>query len=107
MPNSNSTMIHKLQVAINGKGEQILYNTKQFFSEKENRPVTVYIIRKPIYNSVKGRFVTEELFSSTSQIQIVLFLRDYWYKINGWNIPHDNKLWEDAKKKYYEKNKTD
>ena len=103
MPNSNTVMIHKLQHAINDKGGNILYNTTQFYSEKEKRPVTIYIVKQAQWNEIKQKMVNVELFSATSQIQIVLFLRDFWYSMNGWEVPKDNKVWEQAKEAYYKK----
>lgn len=104
MPRSNNVMIHKLQNAINEKGAgPILYNKTQFYSEQQKRPVNLYIIKKAVWNEKKHHNNYVELFSTTSQIQIVLFLRDYWYEVNGWPIPTDNKIWETAKEKYREK----
>lgn len=97
---SNSVMIHKLQQAINGRGERIMYSTSQFYSEEADRPVTIYHIKRAVYDEKKGRWVNEELFHSTSQIQIVLFLRDLWYAINGKEIPQDNEVWNEAKRAY-------
>jgi hypothetical protein len=34
----------------------------------------------------------KELFSSASEIQIVLFMRNLWYAVNGWDIPATNKM---------------
>lgn len=90
---SNSVMIHKLQQAINSKGDKLLYNTSQFYSEDQQRPITQYCIRKAIWDTEKHKNRNVELFKSTSQIQIVLFLRDYWYRINGWELPTDNEKW--------------
>ena len=100
MPNSNSVMIHKLQTAINKKGGNLLYNTTQFYSETADRPITIYVIKQSYWDEEKQRTKSVELFSSTSQIQIVLFLRDFWYKLNGWEVPTYNPLWEDSKKAY-------
>lgn len=100
MPNSNSTMIKKLQTAINGKGEKLLYQTSQFFSEEQNRPVTVYHIKKAVWDEEKNRSRNVELFKSTSQIQIVLYLRDYWYRLNNIPLPTDNEEWEKIKEKW-------
>jgi len=106
MPASNSSMIHKLQNAINEKFDaHILYNKQQWYSEKQNRPVSQYVIKKAIYDEQKGKHRNVELFSSCSQIQIVLWLRDYWYELNGWDIPHDNEKWEQAKELYEDKQK--
>ena len=103
MPNSNSVMIHKLQHAINDKGGNLLYNTTQFYSETANRPVTIYIIKQAQWSEERQKMINVELFSSTSQIQIVLFLRDFWYKINDWEVPTDNPVWEQAKEEYRKK----
>ena len=100
---SNTVMIKNLQKAINARGEKILYQTSQFYSEKEDRPVTVYYVKKAIWNGEKNRNQNIELFKSTSQIQIVLYLRDYWYELNNWKVPDDNPTWTEAKKKYYSK----
>ena len=94
---SNSTNIHKLQRALNNKGMKILYSTSQFYSEEQNRPVTVYILKRAIYDETKGKNVNMELFKSTSQIQILLYLRDMWYEVNGMELPKDNKKWNEVK----------
>lgn len=105
MPNSNSTMIHKLQTAINSKGYKLLYNKTQFYSDQQNRPVTLYVIKQVVDNPdpTKKRHTYIELFSSCSQIQVVLFLRDFWFEINGWEIPADNEMWNEAKQKYFDR----
>lgn len=100
---SNSVNIHKLQTAINGKGYNVLYSTSQFYSFKQNRPITVYQIRQAVWDDEKQKSKSIELFKSTSQLQILLFLRDMWYEINGWEVPTDNEMWNKAKEKYYEK----
>ena len=99
-------MIHKLQNAINGKGYKLLYNKTQFYSEQQNRPVTQYTIKQVVEaedtaTNKKHHYI--ELFKTCSQIQIVLFLRDFWYDINGWEVPTDNEQWNEAKRKYQEK----
>lgn len=94
---SNSTNIHRLQQAINAHGGRILYSTSQFYSTQQDRPVTVYHLKKAVYDEEKGRNINIEVFKSTSQIQIVLFLRDMWFEMNGWEVPHDNEMWEKVK----------
>ena len=81
---SNKVMIKKLQQALNSKGLKILYHTQQFYSEQQQRPVTCYIVKKAVWDEQKGRNRNIELFSSFSQIQIVLFLRDMWFEVNGY-----------------------
>lgn len=101
--NSNLTMIKKLRNAINAKGYKLLYSTYEFFSDEKKGPVTIYCIKEAVYNEQKGRNDNIELFKSGSQIQIVLFLRDFWYKINGIPLPTDNEKWNSIRKKIAEK----
>lgn len=106
--NSNSVMIHKLQTAINSRGYKLLYNKTQFYSEQQQRPVTQYTIRQVVdaddtATNKKHHYI--ELFKTCSQIQVVFFLRDFWYEINGWEVPTDNEVWNDAKRKYSENKK--
>lgn len=103
MPSSNITMVKKLQQAINTKGEKILYTTSQFYSNEQNRPVTIYSIKKAVFDEKKNKNVNIELFSSTSLIQIVLYLRDYWYELNGQDIPTDNEEWNKIREKQIDK----
>lgn len=91
---SNSIMMHKLQSAINVKfNQKILCNRQQFYSVAQNRPVTTYILRRVLGDDSSGKNTSVELFRATSTIQIVLFLRDYWFYLNSWELPTDNETW--------------
>ena len=103
--NSNTPMIKKLRSAINLKGERLLYNTSEFYSEEQNRTVTIYTIKKQVWNPKLQKNKNIELFHSTSQIQIVLFLRDYWYTLNGMELPTDNEKWNKIREKIRETHK--
>jgi hypothetical protein len=102
MAETNTAMIKKLQRAINSKGERLLINQNQWYSEKQNRPVTRYIIKK-VTSAENYRTQSIELFSTCSALQTILFLRDYWYQLNDWEVPTDNEKWNEAKKLYYQK----
>lgn len=97
---SNSTMIHKLQQALNMHGLRIMYCTSQFYSDKQERPVTIYHIKQAVWDAKKQKYVNQDLFNSTSQIQILLFLRDMWYSLNGKELPTDNETWNEIRDKY-------
>ena len=92
MPASNSVMIHKLQVALNSKGMKILCNRSQFYSDKQNRPITIYKVCESVLNEQTMKYTHKELFSSASEIQVVLFMRNLWYLINDRPIPPTNKM---------------
>lgn len=111
MPASNSVMIHKLQVALNSRGWKILLNRSQFYSDIQNRPVTIYKVSQSVWNPEIQRYNHHELFSSASEIQIVLFLRNLWYIEIGKPIPPTNhmkgakefeKQWEEFYTQYKE-----
>ena len=95
--------IKKLQQALLIEGELILITIDQFYSNEKCTTVNRYHVKKQI-PSDEDRYKSSkvELFSSCSQIQIALFLRDYYYEIKGYEVPHDNPIWEAAKKKYFE-----
>lgn len=96
--------IKKLQKAINEKYDaRILLNKTQFYSAKTDSPVELIVIKQAIWDSERQKYKNVELFSSSSDIQIVLWLRDYWYELNGWEIPTDNEEWIKAKTKYEER----
>lgn len=102
MPKAQSQTIKKLQQALQFEGELILITTSQFYSMDKHKTVTRYHIKKQIQSDERNKSSQVELFSSCSQIQITLFLRDYYYEVKGYEVPHDNPIWEQAKAKYYE-----
>ena len=92
MPTSNTQMIYKLQFALNSRGMKILCNRSQFYSDKQNRPVTMYKVAQSIWVPETQRYTHKTIFSSTSQIQVVLFMRNLWYLINDKEIPPTNRM---------------
>lgn len=90
----------KLQTACKKRfGVKLLINERQWYSDDKDMAITVYSVHQVINNENK-RTQSVELFKTYSQIQLVLFLRDFWYKLNGWEIPTDNKTWEEVKRQY-------
>lgn len=84
---SNSQMIYKLQKGLNSTGRKILWNRSQFFSEQQNRPVTIYVISESQFNQKTGKVRNVELFRSASEIQVVFFMRNLWFLQIGKEIP--------------------
>lgn len=84
--------INKLIQALNMKGQMLLYNKKQFMG-KEGTPHNLYTISKAVWDSDKQKYGSTELYKSTSTVRIVLYLRDMWFEINGWELPKDNEMW--------------
>ena len=90
MPRSNLDMMYNLQVALNRHNMRILFSRNQFYSDVQQRPVTIYKVIQSRPNGTKNLHV--ELFSTPSQIQVVLFLRNLWNAYNGWDTPPTNKI---------------
>ena len=93
-------LIKKLQKAINlNFDKRILVNKTQFYSDKTDKIIEMIVIKQAVWSEDKHKIVNVKLFESASDIQILLYLRDLWYKLNKWEIPTDNEYWEDVKKK--------
>lgn len=87
--------IRKLQLAINCiSSQKISVNTTQWYSDKQKRVVNKYIVKRQVEPKSKQY---EQLFYSYSNLQIVLFLRDYYYIISGREVPDDNEYWNAIK----------
>lgn len=101
---SYAHLAKKLQSAINqrtGDGVKLLINTQQWYSPDKGRTVTSYIIKQSVTDPGQKQYRHNmEMFRTYSQVQLVLWLRDYWYKLNNWEVPTDNKTWEEMKANY-------
>ena len=92
--------IKKLQNAINGTGKlHITINKQQFYVAQHQKIAEKFVVNSVVVNE-RGKSVYTEMFSSSSDIAITLFLRDVWYELNGWEIPTDNEYWEEMKQNY-------
>ena len=97
---SNIKTIKKLQLAINMNCPfRILYTTNQFYSVSKQMPVTKYCLRKATLDYAHNRSESEEIFSTYSQLQVILYLRDLWYVYNDIELPTDNEMWNEIKER--------
>ena len=98
MANNFMSLARKLQGAINSRpGAKVTINTSQWYSKDKQRTIICYTLRQS--NEEDGYKDSTVLFKTYSQIQLVLFLRDYWYTLNGWELPTDNEIWEEVKRR--------
>lgn len=101
-------LIKKLQKAINLKSEtKLLVNKTQLYHRDTGVITELLCVKKVLWDDEKQRNKYVELFHSPSDVQIVLYLRDYWYELNGWEIPTDNEEWNKAKKAYMDKHEVE
>lgn len=82
-------------------GIKLLIDQKQWYHKDRDTAITVYTLYQVVIDEQKSSKI--KLFQTYSQVQLVLFMRDFWYMLNGWEIPHDNPIWEGIKQKYGEK----
>lgn len=101
MATNFNTMIRKLQQACNSKfNAKLLINRGQIYSNKADKTINILSIKQAVFDQKTGKNKNVELFNTTSEKDAVFFLRDYWYELNGWEVPKDNEEWERAKEKY-------
>ena len=94
-------VIKKLQNAINDTGKRhITINKTQYYNEQDNKIAEVIYVKEAVPDKKTGTVKYVEIFSSASDVSIVLFLRDVWYELCGREIPTDNPAWEEQKRKY-------
>ena len=103
MSRTQRKTIFKLRNAINAMGSRLLFTTSEFYSEDMDRPVAIYHIKNSVYNVDTDRYDSKELFSSPSQIQVVLFLRDYLFTLQGKELPTDNPVWNEIRPRFIDK----
>jgi hypothetical protein len=87
----------KLVQALNSRGYKLTLSTKQFIG-REGQPHNMYSISNATWDDEKKRYKHNELYSTTSLVRIVLFLRDMWYEENGWELPADQEKWNGIRK---------
>lgn len=97
--NDNRATIAKLQRAINTKGGRVLVNNRQYFSLEAQRARNHYSVIQEIWNEDRGKYMPVEIYHGSSLIQVVLFLRDFWYKMNDMELPTDNQMWNELREK--------
>lgn len=89
-----SYIIRKLQRACNVVyDEHLCYNINQWYSDRHKREINRYTLHKQVYDKKTGKSTKVELFSTYSLLQMVFFLRDYWYMLEGKELPTDNEMW--------------
>lgn len=79
-----NAIMRKLQRAILQKGLVIKIGSTQFYSEEQNRMITIHILSTRItYRNTHGEWKEKdyEILRSASQIEIVNCLNDIWQAV--------------------------
>lgn len=72
-------------------------STKQFMGS-EKKPHDFYVLSEAVLNEETGKFYNREIYSTTSMVRIVLYLRDIWYSLEGLELPTDQEKWNEIRK---------
>lgn len=96
MANLNQS-IKKLISAINQKGCKLLYAQKQFMG-KEGKVHPLYSVSQAVWDEDKGKYRNIELYSTTSNIRMTLYLRDYLFRLENKPLPTDNEMWNQIRR---------
>lgn len=100
--NLNRT-IKKLQLGIKvNHGVVLTTSRNEWYSKRMDMTINDYIIKQLVKNEETGKTQYVEIFKSTSKIQQVLFLRDFFYWLEGREIPCDNEMWNEKRRKFYD-----
>lgn len=99
MAYQQTKIIYKLRQAIESKGYTLLFTSTEFYSKEKQRPIAIYHIKESYYNPKTDKYDSKEIFASPSHIQIVFFLRDYLFAIEGKELPTDNEMWNTIRAK--------
>ena len=106
MANKYMMMAYKIQNAIKRQYNiNLLINTNQWHHKDKDTLINMYSVKQSFWDVDKKKHTTTDLYHTYSQIQLVLWLRDYWYTLNGWEPPTDNETWEKLKSEYKQPNK--
>lgn len=101
--NNLNKIIKKLQLGIKmNHGVVLTMGRSEWYSTKMDMIINDYTIKRLVKDEETGRSNYVEIFKSTSKIQQVLFLRDYLYWLDGKEIPTDNLMWNEKRRKYYD-----
>ena len=92
----------KLVSALNTRDYKLTISTKQFIGT-EGRPHTMYSVNNALWDDEKRKYKNHEIYRSTSLVRIVLYLRDMWFRENGWELPTDQELWNKIRQDLEEK----
>lgn len=102
MGNNLNNVAKKLQTAIEQRfGVVLVFSKQEWYSTTACARLSDNIIRRAEFTE-NGKPQYVEIFRSASKIQQCLFLRDYWHWLNGWEIPKDNVIWNEKRKRYYD-----
>jgi len=75
---------------------KITLTSKQFIA-REGVTLTYYSLNHAVYNEEAHKYFNEEMYSTTSLVRIVLYLRDGWYYYNNRPLPTDQEVWNDIR----------
>jgi len=75
----------------------LLFQTRQFIGN-DGRIINYYAVSQAVFDREKRKWVSNEIYGSTSMLRITMYLRDLWYLEQGKELPDDQELWNVVRK---------
>lgn len=91
----------KLMSALNTRGYNLVYGSKQFIG-REGKTHTYYSVYQAVWDEDKQKYLNQEIYGTTGMVRLTLFLRDMWFMENGWELPTDNEMWNQLREEIKE-----
>lgn len=92
MANNLVYTARKLITAINSRGAHYTLSTRQFI-DREGKPRNLFSIAVSTWDAERNKWIGKEVYATSSAVRITLYLRDVWYRLNGWELPMDQEKW--------------
>ena len=87
----------KLRLALNSRGYNLTISTKQIMGKDETL-VNLYVVAQAVYDEERRKYYNVDLYTTSSRLRVVFYLRDLWYYENGWELPTDDERWNVTRK---------
>lgn len=88
----------KLMKALNSRGFIVTYGRREFMG-RDNTIHNMNMLYLLSYNEEKHKYESTPIYSTPSQVRLVMYLRDFWYIIEGKELPTDQELWNKLRQK--------
>lgn len=94
----------RLRIALNQRGYNLTISKRQFLGNN-NALINLYIVAQAVWDDERHKYYNSDLYSTSSRLKLVFYLRDLWYFENGWELPTDDEMWNETRKELQENGK--
>lgn len=81
MAYAQTKLSNKLKQALLHKGIIVYLDTEEFYSEKQNRLIKMYILSQRVFDEKKNRYCKQQLLKTADHNGIVQYLADMYKEV--------------------------